>query len=85
MIIASDGLFDNLFDEEIAEIVNALVRVRKAVDMAVLSGFSAVTRLAAAPGSLKAQVGIKCLAHGPHGLEGAASTFLLGRAAGQDG
>jgi hypothetical protein len=29
MIIASDGLFDNLFDEEIAEIVNALVRVRK--------------------------------------------------------
>ena len=28
MIIASDGLFDNLFDEEIAEIVNALVRVR---------------------------------------------------------
>ena len=31
MIIASDGLFDNLFDEEIAEIVNALVRVRKSV------------------------------------------------------
>jgi serine/threonine protein phosphatase PrpC len=31
MIIASDGLFDNLFDEEIAEIVNALVRVRNSV------------------------------------------------------
>jgi serine/threonine protein phosphatase PrpC len=27
MVIASDGLFDNLFDEEIAEIVNALVQV----------------------------------------------------------
>ena len=29
MIMASDGLFDNLFDEEIANIVDALVRVRR--------------------------------------------------------
>lgn len=28
MVLASDGLFDNLFDEEIANIVDALLRVR---------------------------------------------------------
>lgn len=33
MVIASDGLFDNLFDEEIADIVNALVRVRPAGEL----------------------------------------------------
>lgn len=39
MVIASDGLFDNLFDEEIADIVNALVRVRFASTVSSLRAF----------------------------------------------